>query len=59
MKKRSLIAIQGPKSVEILNDVIKGVEDLNFMTGNWFLFNDKKVYITRSGYTGVLSLSSS
>ena len=51
-EKRSLIAIQGPKSVEILNDVIKGVEDLNFMTGNWFLFNDKKVYITRSGYTG-------
>ena len=51
-EKRSLIAIQGPKSVEILNDVIKGVEDLNFMTGNWFLFNDNKVYITRSGYTG-------
>ena len=51
-EKRSLIAIQGPKSVEILNNVIKGVEDLNFMTGNWFLFNDKKVYITRSGYTG-------
>ena len=51
-EKRSLIAIQGPKSVEILNDVIKGVEDLNFMTGDWFLFNDKKVYITRSGYTG-------
>ena len=51
-EKRSLIAIQGPKSVEILNDVIKGVEDLNFMTGNWFLFNDEKIYITRSGYTG-------
>ena len=51
-EKRSLVAIQGPKSVEILNDVVKGVEDLNFMTGNWFLFNDKKVYITRSGYTG-------
>jgi aminomethyltransferase len=51
-EKRSLIAIQGPKSVEILNDIIKGVEDLNFMTGNWFLFNDNKVYITRSGYTG-------
>jgi len=51
-EKRSLIAIQGPKSVEILKDVIEGVEDLNFMTGNWFLFNDKRVYITRSGYTG-------
>ena len=51
-EKRSLIAIQGPKSVEILNDIINGVKDLNFMTGNWFLFNDQKVYITRSGYTG-------
>ena len=51
-EKRSLIAIQGPKSVNILNDIIQGVEDLNFMSGNWFLFRDQKVYITRSGYTG-------
>ena len=51
-EKRSLIAIQGPKSVQILNDFIRGVEGLNFMSGNWFLFEDQKVYITRSGYTG-------
>ena len=51
-EKRSLIAIQGPKSVVILNDIIKGIEGLNFMSGNWFFFNDQKVYITRSGYTG-------
>ena len=24
---------------------------LNFMTGNWFSFNEKKIYVTRSGYT--------
>ena len=34
--KRSLIAIQGPKSVEILNSIISGVRELSFMTGNWF-----------------------
>ena len=51
-ENRSLIAIQGPKSSQILNDVIDGVKDLNFMSGNWFLFQDHKIYITRSGYTG-------
>ncbi len=51
-EKRSLIAIQGPKSVQILNNFISGVEDLSFMSGNWFLFQDQKIFITRSGYTG-------
>ena len=51
-ENRSLIAIQGPKSSQILNDVIDGVKNLNFMSGNWFLFDNQKVYITRSGYTG-------
>ena len=50
--QRSLIAIQGPKSVEILNKIIDGVEKLNFMTGNWFDYKDIKVFATRSGYTG-------
>ena len=51
-EKRSLIAIQGPKSVKILNDFINGVKGLSFMSGNWFLFEEQKIYITRSGYTG-------
>ena len=50
-EKRSLIAVQGPKSVQILNDVVNGIENLNFMSGDWFLFQDQKIYITRSGYT--------
>jgi len=50
--QRSLIAIQGPKSVEILNKIIDGVEKLSFMTGNWFDYKDTKVFATRSGYTG-------
>ena len=51
-KKRSLIAIQGPRSAEILNYIINGVQDLNFMAGNWFIFQNQKIFITRSGYTG-------
>ncbi len=51
-ENRSLIAIQGPKSSQILNEVFSQVKDLNFMSGNWFLFDNQKVYITRSGYTG-------
>ena len=50
--QRSLIAIQGPKSVEILNQILKSVTDLNFMSGNWFPYKDQKLYVTRSGYTG-------
>ena len=50
--QRSLIAIQGPKSVDILNQILKTVADLNFMSGNWFTYKDQKLYVTRSGYTG-------
>ena len=49
---RSLIALQGPKSVEILNSILNGVEQLNFMKGKWFVSNNQKLFITRSGYTG-------
>ncbi len=48
----SLIALQGPKSVEILEKLIPGVSELKFMTGNNFIFNNESLYITRSGYTG-------
>ena len=51
-EERSLIAIQGPKSVEILNQIISGINELSFMAGNWFNYNDQNLYITRSGYTG-------
>ena len=51
-KNLSLIALQGPKSSEILEKIISGVSSLKFMIGNKFSYNDKDVYITRSGYTG-------
>ena len=48
----SLIALQGPKSVIILEKLISGVSNLKFMNGNNFKFNNEMIYITRSGYTG-------
>ncbi len=51
-KNLSLIALQGPKSSQILEKIINGVSSLKFMNGNKFSYNNKDVYITRSGYTG-------
>ena len=48
----SLIALQGPKSVEILEKLIPGVSNLKFMTGDNYNLDGEKLYITRSGYTG-------
>ena len=48
----SLIALQGPKSSEILEKIVNKVSDLRFMNGNNFFYNNKNIYITRSGYTG-------
>jgi aminomethyltransferase len=50
--KTSLIAVQGPKSSEILEKKIKGISNLKFMYGNFFEFDNEKLYATRSGYTG-------
>ena len=51
-KNLSLIALQGPKSAQILEKIINGVSSLKFMNGNKFSYNSTDVYITRSGYTG-------
>jgi aminomethyltransferase len=48
----SLIALQGPKSVEILEKLTPGVSNLKFMTGDNFNLEGENFYITRSGYTG-------
>jgi aminomethyltransferase len=48
----SLIALQGPKAVEILEKLTPGVSKLKFMTGGNFKFDGSNLYITRSGYTG-------
>ena len=51
-EQRSLIAIQGPKSAEILNQIISNTDALSFMTGSWFKYENQSIFITRSGYTG-------
>ena len=51
-KDLSLIALQGPKSETILESIVVGIKQLKFMNGNYFHFQEKKIYITRSGYTG-------
>ncbi len=48
----SLIALQGPKAVEILEKLIPNVSNLKFMTGDHYKFENVDLYITRSGYTG-------
>ena len=48
----SLIALQGPKAVEILEKLTPGVTNLKFMTGGNFKLDSENLYITRSGYTG-------
>jgi len=48
----SLIAIQGPKAVSIVDAMIPGVANLKFMNGGEFTYDGEIVYVTRSGYTG-------
>ena len=48
----SLIALQGPGAKNVLEKVIPEIDNLKFMHGGEFKFNDLNIYITRSGYTG-------
>lgn len=52
MKEQALLALQGPKAVDALNDVVPGVADLVFMQAGLFHWNGKPLWISRSGYTG-------
>ena len=48
----SLIALQGPGAKNVLEKVIPEIDNLKFMHGGEFKFNNLDIYITRSGYTG-------
>jgi len=52
MKEQALLALQGPKAVEVLARLAPGVEALGFMTGAAFEIGGAKAWISRSGYTG-------
>ena len=51
-ENQSLIALQGPGAKNILGKVIPETNNLKFMHGGDFNYNNYKLYITRSGYTG-------
>lgn len=48
----ALIALQGPKAVDVLNAIIPGVADMKFMDNRVFDYNGASLRISRSGYTG-------
>jgi len=52
MKEQALLALQGPKAVEVLETVVPGVNSLSFMEGSAFHWNAQSLWISRSGYTG-------
>lgn len=54
---RALLALQGPKAIDVLSALAPEVAQLVFMTGTHVTFNgaglsDIECYVTRSGYTG-------
>jgi aminomethyltransferase len=52
MKEQSLLALQGPRAVDVLETIVPGVSELSFMEGRPFQWGDQTLWISRSGYTG-------
>jgi aminomethyltransferase len=52
MKEQALLALQGPRAVDVLETVIPGVGQLGFMQGGPFNCQGHNLWISRSGYTG-------
>ncbi|MEA1071475.1 glycine cleavage system aminomethyltransferase GcvT [Sphingomonas sp. LY160] len=52
MKEQALLALQGPEAAVALDAIVPGVSDLVFMQAALFRWNDKPLWISRSGYTG-------
>ncbi|MEY3251490.1 MAG: hypothetical protein RL227_463 [Pseudomonadota bacterium] len=52
MPERALLALQGPKAVDVLARLNADVEALVFMSGGRFTLAGIHCFVTRSGYTG-------
>ena len=52
MKEQALLALQGPKAVDVLDAIVPGVGELSFMQAGLFHWDGKPLWISRSGYTG-------
>ena len=52
IKDLALVALQGPKAVDVLEAHCKGVTDMPFMTSKTIQIGDIWAQVSRSGYTG-------
>ena len=52
MKEQALLALQGPRAAEVLEELVPGVSELTFMQGDAFQLGGQTLWISRSGYTG-------
>ena len=52
MPEQALLALQGPQACQSLSQLLPGVEQLVFMTGQAFEWQGIALFVTRSGYTG-------
>tara|TARA_B100001996_G_scaffold129727_1_gene98573 strand:+ start:1 stop:1056 length:1056 start_codon:yes stop_codon:yes gene_type:complete len=52
IQDRSLIALQGPESSNILCKYFPDIEDIPFMSAGWFDYKGQHFFISRCGYTG-------
>ena len=52
MKEQALLALQGPRAAEVLEQIVPGVSDLAFMEAGPFHWGARALWISRSGYTG-------
>ena len=52
LPEQALLALQGPQACEALSQLVSGVEQLVFMSGQSFEWQGATLFITRSGYTG-------
>jgi aminomethyltransferase len=48
----ALLALQGPKAVEVMRELAPGAADLGFMTYGAFDWAGDTIFVSRSGYTG-------
>jgi aminomethyltransferase len=52
MTGQALLALQGPKAVDVLDTIVPGISEIGFMEGNAFHAFGHSIWISRSGYTG-------
>ena len=52
MKEQALMALQGPRAVDVMETIVPGVGELGFMEGGPFNWKGNNLWLSRSGYTG-------